>query len=212
MVAEGAVGGHCDGGFQAEARRPHSDGELSPAALCALESGGVLRRQAPKSQRRLRLVAGVLGVLLAAVAFAQLAGRGGRGGLSAVRRGAELPVVLDGSDGANEAALKKSDEEACSKFDGFLKSDCMVKREKDRNAPKYWNAIEVRNGLWKTEKALADLEIRQYKHGRERAMMHAEHEQKLDNFKERMEVAMTLINEIQVRVCVAAYCLFKSMR
>ena len=34
----------------------------------------------------------------------------------------------------------------------------MEKRQKDRDAPKYWNAEQVRNGLWKTEKALADLE------------------------------------------------------
>ena len=38
----------------------------------------------------------------------------------------------------------------------------MEKRTKERNAPKYWNADELRNGLWKTEKALADLEIQQY--------------------------------------------------
>ena len=81
--------------------------------------------------------------------------------------------------------------------DGFLKEDCMEKRSKERNAPKYWNADELRNGLWKTEKALADLEIRQYKHGKERDALHKEHEQKLDKFKQRMEVALTLIHQIQ---------------
>ena len=51
------------------------------------------------------------------------------------------------------------------------------------------NAEQVRNGLWKTEKALADLEIRQYKHAKERDALHKEHQGRMAKFKKRMEVA-----------------------
>jgi hypothetical protein len=120
----------------------------------------------------------------------------------AAEGGAEPPAAGDGgSPGASasdrDAQLQREDEEFCAEFEGFLKDDCMEKRQKDRNAPKFWTANEVRNGLWKTEKALADLEIRQYKHAKEREMMHQQHENKMKKFKARMEVALTLIHQIQ---------------
>ena len=69
----------------------------------------------------------------------------------------EAPVAEFKSAAQHDAELKAEDEAFCQEFNGFLKEDCMEKRQKDRDAHKYWNAGQVRNELWKTEKALADL-------------------------------------------------------
>jgi len=200
MVAEtsGVHGG--DGGFKVDAGRQSADEPASRGMGWVADTRGSGR---PAPRRRLQLVVGVLGAVLAVVAVVHISGSsvGTRGsGSNAAGRpgGAALPVMLVLKTAAErEADLKAEDEEFCAEFEGFLHSNCMEKREKDRNAPKYWNANEVRNGLWKTEKGLADLEIRQYKHGKERATMHKEHEGKLKKFKARMEVALTLIHQIQ---------------
>ena len=169
----------------------------------ALLSTPAARRPRAGAHRRLQLVAGAIGLVLFAVIAAHLgggergarsAGTGRRGGVTVLQEaGAGEAPALD----EQQAKLKAEDEKFCEEFKGFLYNQCMENREKDRNAPKYWNADEVRNGLWKTEKALADLEIRQYKHGKERDALHKEHERKLNKFKQRMEVALTLIHEIQ---------------
>jgi len=157
-------------------------------------------RRRSGSHRRLHVVAGTLG-LVALVVLAVHVGWGQQRDAPAGRRRAvvlqEDAQVPPPGPSEQEALLKAEDEKFCEEFKGFLYNQCMEKREKDRNAPKYWTANEVRNGLWKTEKALADLEIRQYKHGKERDALHKEHEQKLNKFKQRMEVALTLIHEIQ---------------
>jgi len=200
MAAGSVADGHAPGGgggFQAAAARQQP-------LDCGGGDAGTRVPARPASQRRLQLVASCLGVVLATVVVAHFGGGGWRGGLTAAAAAGRWagsgpgPAVLDeAAEAEQQARVQAEDEAACAEFDGFLKEDCMEKRSKERNAPKYWNADELRNGLWKTEKALADLEIRQYKHGKERDALHKEHEQKLDKFKQRMEVALTLIHQIQ---------------
>jgi hypothetical protein len=55
----------------------------------------------------------------------------------------------------------------------------------------------VREGLWKTEKALADLELREYDHGKKIASSRADQNKKFSEFKTQMESAITLIHQIQ---------------
>jgi hypothetical protein len=97
-----------------------------------------------------------------------------------------------------DAAVQKEDEAACANLEGVLKTHCIEDRQKARAAPKFWSEDEVRQGLWKTEKALADLQVRQYKHSKEVAEAHDEHTDKFATFKERMEGALDLIHKIQV--------------
>jgi hypothetical protein len=193
-MAAGVADGHAPDG--------DGDGYQAAAARQELDGGGdrLMLPRRPSSQRRMQLVAGCLGVVLATVVVAHFGGGGRRWGHAAAAAGLRAgggsrPSVLDEAE--TQAKLLAEDGEACAQFEGFLKDDCMEKRTKERNAPKYWNADELRNGLWKTEKALADLEIRQYKHGKERDALHKAHEEKLDKFKQRMEVALTLIHQIQ---------------
>ncbi len=47
---------------------------------------------------------------------------------------------------------------------------------------------QVREGLWKTEKALADLEMRQYQHAKEHSANLQKHKGKFETFKKQMEV------------------------
>ena len=209
-------------GFQAAAEPSlHADAAAEAEADAARCQG----RPARVARRRQQLVLGGLALVLAAVAVVQLGSGWGEGGPGAsaalgarrLMRGGQLrPSVLQEadaetpSDDADEAPvaefksaaqrdaeLQAEDEAFCQEFNGFLKEDCMEKRQKDRDAPKYWNAEQVRNGLWKTEKALADLEIRQYKHAKERDALHKEHQGRMAKFKKRMEVALDLIHTIQ---------------
>lgn len=121
--------------------------------------------ETPKQRRasgRGRIVAAGLGMLVCAVvalAFGEgLWGEGGRDVLS--------------MSGMSEEEIRTADEEHCKSFEGFLKTECMEKRKEDRSAPRLWSDTEVRNGLWETEKALADLLVRQYKRGKEREELH----------------------------------------
>ncbi len=58
--------------------------------------------------------------------------------------------------------------------------------------------LQVREGLWKTEKALADLEMRQYQHNKERAANLQQHTGKFETFKQQMEVSYTAMQSINV--------------
>lgn len=146
MVAEtsGVHGG--DGGFKVDAGRQSADEPASRGMGWVADTRGSGR---PAPRRRLQLVVGVLGAVLAVVAVVHISGSsvGTRGsGSNAAGRpgGAALPVMLVLKTAAErEADLKAEDEEFCAEFEGFLHSNCMEKREKDRNAPKYWNANEV---------------------------------------------------------------------
>ena len=76
------------------------------------------------------------------------------------------------SAGQSDEEIRTADEQHCERFEGFLKTECIEKRRQDRNAPRLWTDEEVRNGLWETEKALADLLVRQYKRSKEREELH----------------------------------------
>eukprot|EP00960_Hanusia_phi_P029271 747863-Hanusia_phi.AAC.2 len=90
-----------------------------------------------------------------------------------------------------------NDASECSKFSGFLLDQCLEQKKNSQQSAQIWTEDEMKNGLWKTEKALADMEIRQYKNSKEREAAHQAQNQRLDKFKKRMEDALTLIHQIQ---------------
>ena len=57
----------------------------------------------------------------------------------------------------------------------------------------------MREGLWKLEKALADLELREYDHGKKMAKSKVEEDKRFAKFKNQMLSALVLIHQIQVR-------------
>eukprot|EP00292_Cryptomonas_paramecium_P011536 CAMPEP_0113666134 /NCGR_PEP_ID=MMETSP0038_2-20120614/2697_1 /TAXON_ID=2898 /ORGANISM="Cryptomonas paramecium" /LENGTH=314 /DNA_ID=CAMNT_0000581575 /DNA_START=222 /DNA_END=1163 /DNA_ORIENTATION=+ /assembly_acc=CAM_ASM_000170 len=85
----------------------------------------------------------------------------------------------------------------CGSLEGFLQTDCMKSRVADRKSTFTWSDEQVREGLWKTEKALADLELREYDHTKQLATTSAIPKAKFDLFKSQMQSAMTLIHQIQ---------------
>ena len=104
-----------------------------------------------------------------------------------------------GSTVVDHALLEQAAEDVsrCSKFTGFLLNECLEQKQTRQSSPSLWTEDELKNGLWKTEKALADMEIRQYKNSKQREATHKAQNQRLDKFKERMEGALTLIHQIQ---------------
>jgi hypothetical protein len=152
--------------------------------------------QESRGWKRRRVVFGGLLLLVVAIACGAAA-RGWRQGGGVAGRLLGGAVELSTQEDL-DAALHAEDVAACADLpNGVARNQCMENRAKSRAAPKYWSDDEVRQVLWKTEKALADLQIRQYKHAKERKEAEDEHKDKFAKFKERMEGALDLIHQIQ---------------
>ena len=121
--------------------------------------------------RRLRLVVGSVAASALLVAFCSLLATNSESGED-LNQGLDTVLVeADDSDTAKRrAVLAAQDAAFCATRKGWLTADCLKSRAVEREDPDAWTENQVREGLWKTEKALADLELREYGHGQKQTV------------------------------------------
>eukprot|EP00286_Rhodomonas_abbreviata_P000936 CAMPEP_0181288560 /NCGR_PEP_ID=MMETSP1101-20121128/399_1 /TAXON_ID=46948 /ORGANISM="Rhodomonas abbreviata, Strain Caron Lab Isolate" /LENGTH=2254 /DNA_ID=CAMNT_0023392693 /DNA_START=96 /DNA_END=6861 /DNA_ORIENTATION=+ len=140
-----------------------------------------------KSGRRRRLLQAATAVLAIASCIYVV------GGFWATQMGGEVELIDESEVGAVNAERTPAKDTYCSVFSDPAECD----QQRGEGQYRYWNAEQVKTELWKTMKALAELELREHAHHSVHKEKAEEQAQLFELFRKTMAREVTDIHTLQ---------------